>query len=135
MKKTIQKPDGTTETVEGTPEEIAEYERKLRGEVQEAPKPKGPGLLTEEMLKFLEGLRKFEHPSFQPHMQHAPECEIIRAGSGWWSTVPPRCTCGYVVYPMPIYGTFSSGYIPDSNLPEWKSGVITSTKNIPYKMT
>ena len=30
MKKTIKRPDGTEEVVEGTAEEIAEYERKLR---------------------------------------------------------------------------------------------------------
>jgi hypothetical protein len=39
VKKTIQHPDGRLETVEGTAEEIAEYERKLR----ESEKPKGRG--------------------------------------------------------------------------------------------
>lgn len=99
MKKTIQKPDGTTEVVEGTPEEIAEYERKLRGDVQEAPKQKGPGLLTEEVLKLLQGVQRFESPSFLPIPQHTPECEITVASRGWWCVNPPRCTCGLFVYP------------------------------------
>ena len=36
MKKTITKPDGTTETIEGSPEELAEFEKKLKsGELKE----------------------------------------------------------------------------------------------------
>lgn len=49
MKKTITKNDGSTEIVEGTPEEIADYERKIRGEVKESPKNDGPGLLTDQI--------------------------------------------------------------------------------------
>jgi hypothetical protein len=49
MKKTITKKDGSTEVVEGTPEEIADYERKIRGEVKESPKNDGPGLLTDQI--------------------------------------------------------------------------------------
>lgn len=51
MKKTITKSDGTTEVVEGTPEEIAEYERKLRGEVKTESPKKVPKLLTEDEQK------------------------------------------------------------------------------------
>lgn len=112
MKKTITKPDGTTEVVEGTAEEIAEYERKLRGDVQEAPKPKGPGLLTDELQRLLDGARKFEQPLSYPIMQHDPNCDIVRAGSGWWSVVPPRCTCGLFAYPIPG-GTIRYTYTTD----------------------
>lgn len=102
MKKTIQKPDGTTETVEGTAEEIAEYERKLRGEVVEAPKPQGPGLLTDELKRLLEGVRKIEPmlPAY-PRIEHAPTCQIVQAQNGWWSVNPPYCTCGLIAYPIP----------------------------------
>lgn len=43
MKKTFTRPDGTQEVLEGTAEELAEYERQLnqQGKVKEhkAPKP------------------------------------------------------------------------------------------------
>lgn len=35
MKRTFKRPDGTEETLEGTAEELAEYERKLKREQQE----------------------------------------------------------------------------------------------------
>lgn len=46
MKKIIKKTDGTEETIEGTPEEIALYERQLRelGQLDEQ-KPGKPGVL------------------------------------------------------------------------------------------
>ena len=42
MTKTFKRKDGTEEVVEGTPEELAEYERRLResGNLHEAPKKK-----------------------------------------------------------------------------------------------
>lgn len=119
MKKTVVKPDGTQEVLEGTPDEIAELERKLRGGVQEQVKK--PGLLTEDKLftqefldKVLEEIRKnpvyapqtipfFETP-FKigyPRFDHDPSCDIVTAQRGWWSVVPPRCTCGLVAYPIP----------------------------------
>lgn len=92
MKKTIAKQDGSTETVEGTAEEIAEYERKSRGEVKEEVKK--PGLLTDIVE------RQFTAPLF-PIPQHTPECEITVASRGWWCVNPPRCTCGLFAYPFP----------------------------------
>lgn|SRR5574337_564411 len=39
MKRTFKRPDGTEEQVEGTAEELAEYERRLRGEISEQKRP------------------------------------------------------------------------------------------------
>ena len=115
MKKTIQRPDGVIETVEGTAQEIAEYERKLKGEVQtESPEKKGPGLLTDEVQHFL----RLYQPGyvFTSRMDHTPECDMKVAERGWWSVVAPRCTCGLITYPDQnlkiTYGTFSSTDIP-----------------------
>ena len=49
MKKTIKKADGTQVVVEGSFEEIVNYE-KLHGEtkIKESPKPAKPGLLLED---------------------------------------------------------------------------------------
>jgi len=92
MKKTITKQDGSVEVVEGTPEEIAELERRIKGEVQnEAPK-KGPGLLTDELKRMLDGWKS--PGGFRPSI-HAHECEISVAERGTWLCIfPPHCTCG-----------------------------------------
>lgn len=105
MKKTITKPDGSTEVVEGSPEEIAEYERKIRGETQnESPKPASPGLLTDEVKRMLDGFAYSATP-----LQHAPECQIVTAQRGWWCVDPPRCTCGLLMYPSRVsFETISS---------------------------
>lgn len=113
MKKTITKPDGTTEVVEGSPDEIAEYERKLRGELKEAPPKKKDILkgqaLQDEVRRMIEKYMEehpqppqyiFNYPNYQfPRMEHDPNCEIKIAERGWWSVVPPRCTCGLITYP------------------------------------
>lgn len=43
MKRTVRKPDGSEEVMEGTAEELAEYERKLNSESRQQPAK--PGLL------------------------------------------------------------------------------------------
>lgn len=119
MKKTITKPDGTHEVVEGTPEEIADYERKLRAEpIREEPKK--PGLLTDDVKrtggqsllersglfaptdwsKIIEEYLK-DHPikPYQPAItwqkQHSFECPVAVAQRGAWLCVnPPECNCG-----------------------------------------
>jgi hypothetical protein len=105
MKKTIQKPDGTTEVVEGTAEEIAEYERKLKGEIQvEAPKKQGPGLLTDELQRLFDQAKPWwEQEIYRtyPRLEHAPTCLLVKAQNDWWSIVPPHCTCGLIAYPIP----------------------------------
>lgn len=101
MKKIIKRPDGTEEVVEGTPEEIADYERKLKGGLQnETPKPKVPGLLTDEFQRLMDEFRKLPNEIMKgiPRFEHSPECDITTAQRGWWSVQPPRCTCGLVRY-------------------------------------
>lgn len=127
MKKKVLKPDGSTEEVEGTPEEIAEYERRLRGEVAEAPKKKGPRVLTDEkrvdfqkmMEELLDRKRKEDEERYgppqvrfvsvpwwrgpfydnYPRRDHAPTCQMKVAENGWWCVNPPMCTCGLILYP------------------------------------
>lgn len=53
MKKTIQLSDGSTETMEGTAEEIAAYEKAKREQANESAKPKKRVLLKEEELRAL----------------------------------------------------------------------------------
>lgn len=113
MKKTIIKQDGSTEVVEGTPEEVAEYERKVNSRPQnETPVPKTPGLLTDELVRklsetgILDWYRSIPQPA--PVMQHTPTCEITVAQRGWWSVSPPRCTCGMFLYPDPQIGTWTT---------------------------
>lgn len=101
MKKTITKQDGTKEEVEGSAEEIAEYERKTRGEVKEQVKK--PELLKDVIDHKLAPVVSPIIPSFAPMPipQHDPGCDIITAQRGWWSVIPPRCTCGLFAYPIP----------------------------------
>lgn len=105
MKKTITKQDGSVEVVEGTAEEIADYERKLKGHpVLEAPKP-GPGLLTDELQRLRDGMINTPwwtspfHNNY-PQLQHHPTCQMIEAQKGWWCVTPPMCTCGLIAYPI-----------------------------------
>lgn len=109
MKKTITKQDGSVEVVEGTAEEIAEYERKIKSDPQnESPVKKGPGRLDEDVLKRLqEAMDKFARenphngggyiPSRPPGRffgSHSEFCEITVAQRGWLCINPPRCSCG-----------------------------------------
>lgn len=55
MKKTYTRPDGTTEVVEGSPEELADYERRIREEGV-VPK-KGRKLLKDQVRVALEESR------------------------------------------------------------------------------
>ena len=118
MKKTITKPDGTTEVVEGTAEEIAEYERKVRQEpIREAPPKKKDILKGKSLQELLEEMQKAAPviPQFIPYytlprMEHSPECLLEKAKYGWWSVVPPRCTCGLITYPDQGYRiTYGTG--------------------------
>jgi len=116
MKKTITKQDGSVEVVEGTAEEIADYERKLKGQpVLEAPKP-GPGLLTDDLRRLL------QYSPFESgyRIDHGPTCQLTVAQQGWWSINPPMCTCGLIAYP--IHGgtiRYTTGTnIPVAGLPD-----------------
>jgi hypothetical protein len=89
VKKTIKKSDGSEITFEGTLEEIIELEKKIKQENQEESKkqPLQPGLLNEET-------QQFSNTYWYP--VHSPFCEITSAMRGWFSIIPPRCTCGAV---------------------------------------
>lgn len=39
--------------------------------------------------------------------EHAPECMVVTASRGWWSVVPPRCTCGLIRCPEPATESFT----------------------------
>lgn len=100
MKKTITKQDGTTEVVEGTAEELAEYERRLKKEnLREAP-PKKKEILKgleqsqSPLVKFIEEFMKDPSPYRFSDARHSYSCEISIASRGWWSVFPPKCTCG-----------------------------------------
>lgn len=127
MKKTITKKDGTTVVVEGTAEELAEYEKKLKKEpLQEEPSK--PGLLKGKSFQELmeeawkkqqqDEWKKWYQPYFQPVLQHASNCEIIVAQRGWWSVVPPRCTCGLYVYPNDWYTIITTTSGDSINTPQ-----------------
>ena len=57
MTKRVKRPDGTEETVEGTPEEIAEYERALN-EGRPATKRKPPILKGKELEELQQWIRE-----------------------------------------------------------------------------
>lgn len=141
MKKTITKSDGSTETIEGTADEIAEYERKLKkGSLKEVPKPKKeilkgkslPELMREFMEKYPQPLQynPIPYPYYHPQLEHSPMCELKVAERGWMSVIPPRCSCGLIAYPnigTIIYGTTTTGDTTklDGNGGSWTSGYIT----------
>ncbi len=56
-------------TLEGTPAELAEYE------------------------KHRDGTATVSVP-FVQSADHSPGCEITKAANGWWGILPPPCTCG-----------------------------------------
>jgi hypothetical protein len=104
MKKVITKPDGTKEEIEGTAEELASYEKKLKESIVQEKKT--PGLLTDELRRF-----DWRSPHEYRDYPHSEQCQIALAARGSWLYItPPMCTCGadlsYVVYPY----TFTSTY-------------------------
>jgi hypothetical protein len=127
MKKTITKPDGSIEVVEGTAEEIAAYERQVKQQGQDESKkpPAQPGILTDEIARFMERIENQRiQPSFVPFFYpvHASNCELEIAKRGWWSIVSPVCTCG-------ASPKFERLYDPNIT---WKLGtIITSTSTLP----
>lgn len=102
MKKQITRPDGTVEVVEGTAEELAEYERNL----QEAPKKKSGGskkrLLNEETLRAMIAEEVKKIPTTHFHFGGCHHCN------------PP------VILPSPIWiepQPYIEPYYPQPGLP------------------
>ncbi len=80
MKRTNKRPDGTEEVLEGTPEELAEYERRLR-EPAKKPKPdvlKGSEAESEtarewrQLLKDLADISRLSQPVYVPYLIPPP---------------------------------------------------------------
>lgn len=110
MKKTITHPDGTTETIEGSSEEIAEYEKKLqRGQKSESRKG-NRRILNEERLA-------------TDDYGTCP-CKGCRDVREWWRTVPQVIPwiqpLPYVQPIYPVYPSFPSDRIV------WTDGTGTS---------
>lgn len=86
MKKTITKPDGTTEVLEGTAEEIREYERTIPIVTPIVPTPGIP----------IGGFFKPTHIN--------PEC-YVHNSRAWFGVIPPKCTC---LNGISGYGTYTT---------------------------
>lgn len=125
MKKTIEKPDGSKEVVEGTPEELAEYERKNGNLVKESSKKKRlltDGLSLQELQDFLDEWKEKNPPRQEHHWYFTksypdwmvdwcqvrrppcnPECYACN-GRPWYGVTPPPCICfnGWCVQPVQV---------------------------------
>lgn len=94
MKRTFKRPDGTEEVIEGTAEELAEYERKLK---QESQKPRPDVLKGMAVGDLLDG-----QPITQAEMDAAWEwVKVVRGFKHvpqvtphpTWPVVCQRCYC------------------------------------------
>lgn len=84
MKKTVKMPDGSESVIEGTPEEIAEFERQQKkGAIHEVPKKSNKRiLLKDDFDKIFEGFddifkkmdRQFERVQYVPYHSHCVGC-------------------------------------------------------------
>lgn len=122
MKKTYISEDGTETVVEGTPEEIAAYERersRSSGEKQPAPVKEDQGgrrVLTDELVRALEEAAAKMTPP-KPANCCSPWCQICHPSlwpfaRPWWEIPPQR-----YVWPdvwITCNGTTSAG--PDIQL-------------------
>lgn len=114
MKKTVTLPDGTTEVLEGTPEEIAAHEKLIREQGKSAPSKskkdvlKGTGILDSEQLeRLIEALKKTE-PSSPPWWMHLnPIWEVTCSQCGQYN-----CICKHIdLTPRITYGIMTSNSI------------------------
>lgn len=101
MKKTITKLDGSTETLEGSPKEIADYE------FAQGPKT--------EPLKSIPSVTV---PFVQPYCQGCRDEE-----KPWFGVVVPTHTCGKFAAPMWTVTSTSGSDIGSTGLVSWCSKV------------
>ena len=110
MRKVIKHPDGREETVEGTPEEIAEYERQLREGGKPRPGKKKPVLhgaevdgkpLTDDEVNLVRlsraGLlpKERKEPAFVPFTPYTPVPWPVMPDPYWLRDIP--CSfCGKI---------------------------------------
>lgn len=99
MKKIVKRPDGTEEVLEGTAEEIAEFERRLRETVREAPREPQTGrrVLTDE-------LRRLMDQSDLPDLIRDAVERMREQGGLWPKTERSTCPgCGRWSRPAPLF--------------------------------
>jgi hypothetical protein len=134
MKKIVTKPDGTKEEIEGSAEELAAYERKLKESVVQEKKT--PGLLTDELRRL-----DWQSPHEYHNYTHSEQCPITIAARGhWFSVTPAMCTCGadlsFVVYPYTFTSTYtyppSGSLIASFGLPVATNGDSTTSDFVGY---
>ena len=113
MKRTFKRADGTEETLEGSAEELAEYERRLRESEGRGPKPgvlKGRELgdLLKDLLERPEVdelARKFHRPYWPPGPIWVVSCSICG-----------RVGCDGNHWPQPLYQPYT---ITTTTTTEW----------------
>lgn len=124
MKKTVTRPDGTQEVVEGTAEEIAEYEKKLR----EAPKGKGkkPILhgaevdgvpLSDDEVNVV----RLKRAGLLPQKEYVfyPQWQPVQTWLKWCSVCGVfGCTTNHITYGQTIVG---------DSVPLWTDGALSTT--------
>jgi hypothetical protein len=126
MKRTFRRPDGAEETLEGTPEELAEHERRLREQSQPVKAPPDQtrdvllGKTMEEWKQWLDELKKL-NPSFPPLPQPEP---LIHPGPIWivscslCQSYPCRCkSLGWPHGTITVTGT--TAFIPRIDTQGW----------------
>lgn len=99
MKRTFKRPDGTEETLEGTAEELAEYERKLNESEGKAPKPgvlKGKGL--EDLLREIQPVPYWPLPGTPIWIVSCSVCRRVNCnGYHGFGATPYWGDCGVTV--------------------------------------
>jgi hypothetical protein len=101
MKKIVRKSDGSEETFEGTPEELADFERRQREGLTEVPQRKGKKLLLEEVARAVKEYLEKNPPGQEHHHHYAPHwiwghgvgcqcwsCRPIAPSPRWWEVGP-----------------------------------------------
>ncbi len=115
MKLTIKDDE---EILEGTPEELAEYYNRTNPVIEVNSKDANR-VDFDEILRNPMPTGWFEtwpHADLPldpwtykvTYLTHTPECLITVAQGGWWSVIPPSCTCGAVKYPINYSKTTTS---------------------------
>lgn len=106
MKKTIVRPDGTTETFEGTAEELAEFETKV--DEGEKRQKKGRRVLTEERVaEMIKAAAGGDVQQFHYHLCSCPHHvqPLFPVWPDWPTYGRPNITFGDVVV------TSTTGYL------------------------
>jgi ferredoxin len=117
MKKTFKKPDGTEEIIEGTPEEIAEYERQVRERLgpSKKPSPSGFGILKgAPAVDWSEFVKLLPVPAIYPYQPIGQTIWMVpctgcgycncMCGSGYlYKMISITCNTTFPSLPLPEY--------------------------------